>query len=283
MNSTDIERLIRKIIKFISDHIILRNLVLAFLILILGILFTMVALKIYTRHSYNLTVPDFTGMTFDEAAETATSKDLRVEIIDSVYLNDFERGTIVDQHPVPLFRVKKNRKIFLTMNAVNPERVSMPDLVDLTVRQARSRLESSGLSVGNITYVPDIGINVVLDQRLGGSRVEAGDSILKGSSIDLVAGKGISDETTYVPNLTGLTADEAKIAASDQFLTIGAVVNDQSIITEEDQAKALIFRQSPQPENNATLPLGSSIDIWLTLDSTKVYVTTPDNDSLDTR
>lgn len=281
MNYSDAESVFRKIIKYISDHIILRNLVLAFLILFFGVILVMQLLKIYTRHNYNLTVPDFTGMTFAEAAKAAASKDLRVEIIDSVYLNDFERGTIVDQHPVPLFKVKKNRKIFLTMNAVNPERVAMPDLVDLTVRQARARLESSGLNMGEITYVPDIGINVVLEQRIDGNKVEPGDSILKGASINLVAGKGISDETTFVPNLTGLTADEAKIAASDKFLTIGAIVPDQSIITEEDEANALIFRQSPLSGNNSTMPLGSSIDIWLTLDSIKVHNALAVTDSLD--
>jgi eukaryotic-like serine/threonine-protein kinase len=280
MNFNDIEGGIRKIIKYISDHILLRNLVLATLILLVGVMLIMQVLKIYTRHNYNLTVPDFTGLTFEDAADLALSKDLRVEIIDSVYLDEFEKGTVVDQDPYPFFKVKKNRRIFLTMNAVNPERVAMPDLVDLTVRQARARLESSGLVIGDITYVPDIGINVVLEQKTGGRKVEPGDSIIKGSSIDLVAGKGISNETTSVPDLRGLTVDEAKIAASDQFLTIGAVVPDQSILTDEDQAKALIFRQSPQVGSNSAAALGSTIDVWLTLDSLKLYNSLPAADSL---
>jgi beta-lactam-binding protein with PASTA domain len=270
MNFHQFVVVLRKSIRFIDERIVLRNILLAGIILLMGIWIILTGLKIYTRHNHDLTVPDFTGLTFTEASEIGHSKDLVVELFDSVFLADFERGTVVEQHPKAGFKVKKNRKIFLTMNAINPEKVVMPNLVDLTFRQARAKLESFGLKVGQIIYEPDLAINIVLAQRIHGNEILPGDTITKGAEIDLVLGKGLSDEQTAIPNLVGLSLENAKILASDRFLSIGAAVHDQTITTEQDEMNALVFRQKPEPAPDVTLPLGSSIDVWITLDSTKL-------------
>jgi beta-lactam-binding protein with PASTA domain len=270
MNPEQIIAGIRKLIAYIEARIVLRNLVLAFLILIFGTIIIMQVLKIYTRHSHILTVPDLSGLTLTDALRAAKDRNMRVEVFDSVYLADFERGTVVDQHPKSGLKVKKNRKIFLTMNAINATRVAMPDLVDLTFRQARARLESFGLKVGHIFYEPNLAINVVLAQRMRGKALAPGDSVLKGAAIDLVLGKGLSDEQSSVPSLIGMSLEQARIAASDRFLSVGAAVPDQTITTPEDELKAVVFRQNPGTGGGITLPLGSAIDVWITLDSTKV-------------
>ena len=248
----------------------LRNLVLAFLILVFGTTIIMQLLKIYTRHNHDLSVPDFAGLTLAEAIQVGQNRDLRIEVFDSVFLTDFERGTVVEQHPRAGFMVKKNRKIFLTMNAMNPDRVVMPDLIDLTFIQARAKLESFGLKVGHISYEPNIGQNMVLAQRMQGHNLTPGDSVVKGVKIDLVLGKGLSDEETAVPNLVGLSLEAANILASDRFLSVGAAVRDQSVITTKDEQMAVVFKQKPEAEKGITLPMGSTIDVWITLDSTKV-------------
>jgi beta-lactam-binding protein with PASTA domain len=157
------------------------------------------------------------------------------------------------------------------MNAINPEKVAMPDLVDLTFRQAGAKLESFGLKVGRISYEPNMGINIVLAQRINGHEVSPGDSVTKGARIDLVLGKGLSDEQAAIPNLVGLNLEEAKIMASERFLSVGAAVHDQTIITPDDELRAVIFKQKPEPGSNMTLPMGSAIDVWISLDSTKIY------------
>jgi eukaryotic-like serine/threonine-protein kinase len=261
---------IRKLIRYIEERIVLRNLVLAFLILLFGTTMIMQILKLYTRHNHDLTVPDFAGLTLTEAIETARRRDLRIEVFDSVFLADFEKGTVVEQHPRAGFKVKKYRKIFLTMNAINAEKVAMPDLVDLTFRQAGAKLESFGLKVGRISYEPNMGINIVLAQRFNGREVSPGDSVTKGARVDLVLGKGLSDERAAIPSLVGLNLEEAKIVASEGFLSVGAAVHDQTIVTPDDELRAVIFKQKPQPGSDMTLPMGSAIDVWITLDSTKI-------------
>jgi beta-lactam-binding protein with PASTA domain len=57
--------------------------------------------------------------------------------------------------------------------------------------------------------VPDISIDVVLQQLYNGKDIAEGDSLQKGSVIDLVLGKGLSNQRTSVPNLTGINLSSA--------------------------------------------------------------------------
>jgi eukaryotic-like serine/threonine-protein kinase len=280
MNTDKVVAQIKKLIRYIEERIVLRNIVLAFFILVFGTTIIMQVLRIYTRHNQNLSVPDFQGLTLSDASEMAKDRNLRIVVFDSIYMAESEKGTVVDQHPKAGLKVKKNRKIFLTMNAINPEKVAMPDLVNLTYIQAEAKLESFGLKVGNISYEPNLAIKLILAQRLGGRELLPGDSVVKGARIDLVIGKGLSDEQAAVPNLLGLTLEEARMRALDRFLNVGASVHDQTILTPEDELKAVIFRQRPESGSELTLPLGSEIDVWITLDSTKVAVFNTGADSL---
>jgi eukaryotic-like serine/threonine-protein kinase len=272
MNSEKLISEVKKAYRFIVEHILLRNLILAFLILIIGTSIIMFILKIYTRHNEELSVPDLRGLTLEEAKAKAESEQLQIVVFDSVFLTDHERGTVAEHHPKAGFKVKRHRKIFLTMNAMNPERVPMPDLVSLTFRQATARLESYNLKVGELSYEPDIGINLVLQQKIHGKDIPPGDSISKGSYIDLVLGKGLSDESSAVPGLVGLTIEEARIRAADRYLRIGGILNDNTVMNDEDKINAWIYQQRPEAGHNAMLPMGSSIDVWVTMDSTKIPV-----------
>ncbi len=73
----------------------------------------------------------------------------------------------------------------------------MPDLVDLPLNQAMAMIHNSGLQMGELSYKPDISVNMVLNQRLNGKDIAAGDSIHKESVIDLVLGKGLSNQRPW--------------------------------------------------------------------------------------
>lgn len=261
------KNILSKILAYFNRYIIIKNLTLAILIILTVLVIFFTWLKIFTRHGEAYSVPDLTDLTIKEVEKLLESRNLRWEVFDSVFTNDHERGTVVEQNPKPGFNVKKYRKIYLTMNAINPERVAMPNLVNITIRQAQSRLESSGLKIGKITYEPDLGINIILAQKHKGININEGDTIVKGSFIDLVLGRGLSGETTKVPNLIGLTEEEATLKAADSYLRLGAIVPDP-FIKDENRQSAKIYKQRPAHNKNISISLGSSIDIWLTLDST---------------
>ena len=264
------QNILTKILTFFRNNLIIRNITLAVVILIAVLILFFTWLKIFTRHGEEYSVPNLTGLKISEVEKLLSERNLRWEISDSIYSNDFERGTVVEHHPKAGFMVKKYRRIYLTMNAVNPEKVAMPNLVNLTIRQAQSKLEASGLKIGKITYEPDLGINIILAQKYKGVPIKEGDTLVKGSFIELVLGKGLSGETTQVPDLIGLTEEEATIKAADVSLRLGAIVPDPEI-KDEEKPMARIYMQRPEHNNWNTISLGSSIDVWLTLDSTKIF------------
>jgi len=254
--------------RFLITKKFLRHLGLAAAITIILLLGTLLWIKVYTHHGKTIVVPDLAGLTEEEVDDVTSSRRLRFEVVDSVFSNEMPRGTVVKQNPGASSRVKKNRKIFLTMNAVNPEMVSMPQLIGLSFRQARLALQNAGLVQGTIEYRPDFAKNNVLQQMHGDSVINEGIVITKGAVIDLVLGMGLSSKTTRVPDLVGLGLEEATGIISDYYLNLGAVTYDESLEEAEDSSGVVIWRQYPDFDEFKRLNMGMEMDIWLTLDST---------------
>ena len=238
------------------------------------IFFVNICLWLFTRHGNKLTVPDFKGLTLVEAKELANDNDMRMEIMDSVYSLIQKPGTVVEQEPKPNSGVKKNRRIFLIMNAMNPEIVKMPNIVGVSLRQAIAILESNGLVVGHLRYVPDIATNNVLNQRFKGKEIKPGKAINKGSHVDLVLGQSGGAESVEIPDLTSITRREAEKLISQAFLNLGAVIYDNSVVTSSDSTRAVIYKQKPDIDTKKHVSMGSVVDIWLTIDNDKVQTNT---------
>lgn len=254
--------------RFLTTKKFLRHLGLAVALGIIMLLGILVWLKIYTHHGRTITVPNLAGLTVEEVDDVTSSRRLRYEVVDSVFSTEMPRGTVLKQNPKANSLVKKNRKIFLTLNAINLEMVSMPRLVGLSIRQARLALQNAGLVLGDIEYRPDYAINNVLQQIYLDSVINEGTEITKGAVIDLVLGMGLSKETTRVPNLVGVKMEEATMLIADYYLNIGAITYDESMENEEDSAQAFIWRQYPEYDDFKRLNMGMQVDIWVTIDST---------------
>jgi beta-lactam-binding protein with PASTA domain len=260
-------------LRFLITKKFFRHLGMAVAIALILLLSTLLWLRIYTHHGQAIMVPDLAGLTTDEVDDVISSRNLRFEIIDSAYSSEMPRGTVIKQNPLASTKVKKNRKIFLTMNAVNPEMVSMPRMVGLSIRQARLALQNAGLILGDIKYRPDYAINNVLQQMHGDSVIHEGTQIRKGEVIDLVLGMGLSNETTRVPELVGLGLETAREVIADYYLNIGAVTYDETMANAEDSINAFVWRQYPEFEEFRRLKMGMEVDIWLSIDSTLLPVT----------
>jgi beta-lactam-binding protein with PASTA domain len=257
---------------FILSKTFLKNIGLAALIFVGFIMLLLIWLNFYTRHGQSRPVPSFIGLTMDQTVKLARKSRLKYQIIDSVYTSDVPRGCIAEQNPVPGFKVKKKRNIMLTINAFNPEMVAMPNLVNLPKRQAIALIESSGLQMGISRYTPDISFDVVLKQIYDGKEIQEGDSIQKGSEIDLLLGKGLSNQRTYVPDLIGMNIESARNKIMGASLTLVTSIFDNTVITGQDSADAFVYKQNPDFSVDATLQLGSSIYLWLTVDSANLPV-----------
>ncbi len=273
--------------KFLLSKVFAKNLGLAIAIAVGLVIILLIWLNIYTRHGQARPVPDFYGLSLEETAKLAKTNKMRYQVFDSVYTTIVPKGCVAEQNPPAGFKVKKWRRIILTINAFNPEMVGVPNLVGLPLRQARAVIESSGLETGLLRYIPDLSKDFVLKQLHNGVEITPGDSVQKGSVIDLVLGRGLSNERTPVPDLIGLSLNRAKNGILGASLNLGTYVYDNSIHSEEDSASAFVFKQNPEYREEATLQLGSNVYLWLTVDSAKLPVDStlimiPDSIDIDT-
>lgn len=258
--------------EFIFSKTFLKNLGLAAILIIGLVIILLICLNIYTRHGQSREVPSFIGLNKNQTASLARKSKMKYTVIDSVYTTTVPRGCVAEQSPKPGFRVKKWRNISLTINAFRPEMVAMPNLVDLPLRQAKDLIESSGLIPGKLIYKPDLSVDVVLSQLHNNKEIAAKDSIVKGSVIDLVLGKGLSNQRAPVPDLIGMTLSPATDRILEASLNLGTFIYDNTIKTGDDSLKAFVYKQNPESAEDATLQMGSSIYLWLTVDSLKLPV-----------
>lgn len=215
-------------------------------------------LDIYTLHGRGIEVPDLEGLQLEDAQELLLEYNLRHVINDSIFDTNREKGSIAMQDPEAGTEVKRNRTIYLTTVAVLPEMVQMPDLTDLSRRQAMALLETHGLTVGRIEYKPDIARNVVLEQKYQDGIIEAGAPIAVGTRINLELGEGIGENIALVPFVIGMEPKEAARTLISASLNVGEETH-----YEEDEKKGLkVYRQSPDPlDEPVYLQAGSPVDL----------------------
>ncbi|MDD4109708.1 MAG: PASTA domain-containing protein [Prolixibacteraceae bacterium] len=255
---------------FLTSRLFLKNLFWALALVIICIIITMQGLKIYTRHGLSNPVPDFSGMSPEMAMNVARQNDLRIKIIDSVFIDEAAPGVIVDQVPETGHGVKKGRTVFLTVNSIGPEMVTLPQLTDISFRQAKALVENSGLNIGEIIYKPSEYNNLVLDVTINSASLSTGQKLPKGTSVDLIVGRESSNMSAALPNLTGMTLEQAKKVLTDAMLNTGVVIYDESVLSSEDSLKARVWRQHPNPKITGTSTVGSFVDLWVTTDQLKI-------------
>ena len=245
--------------QFIKSRLFIYNLLGAILLIVLLLWLLVSQLNNYTLHGEVVEVPNLSGLTIEEASKIISEKELRYTILDSMYSQTGKKGSIFEQEPKPNSKVKRNRMIYLYVIAHSNEKVTMPTITDVSVRQAKAMLEASKLRVGNIQYVPNPAKGLVIRQKIRGNDIKAGVLITVGTSIDLEVGQGGDDFKVGVPDLSGLSYFEAEKILFESSLNIGAI---SYCNRQVDTLSAIICKQRPVSSNNL-IPAGSSIDIWL--------------------
>ena len=226
---------------FITKRPLWANILFAIALVFLILLIFLLSLNWITHHGRTLSIPQVTGKTIDEAKKQLEAQGFDVVIQDSLYIDTMAPLKVVKQNPDADEVVKINRTVYLTINRAVPPQVDMPNLVGLNYRSAAIVLKQYGLKVGDTSYRPNFAKGSVLDQLYNGQDIKPGTKITKSSTISLVLGAGISDESMAVPELRGMSFGDAKVLMEGLGLDFGSIVAEG--IT--DTAGAFIYFQSP--------------------------------------
>ena len=210
----------------------------------------------YTRHDKVYTMPDFIGQDYRQVRHDY-SKDFHFILIDSVYPKGQQPGSIYQQDPLPGSKIKKGRNVYAIIVAVTPEKTVMPNLKNLSLREALGRLESSGLDVERLDYQNYSYKNNIIDQYFEGQPIKEGTELVKGSKIVLKVGIGQDKTKVKVPNLIGMPASETK-----HLLNLAGMNLGNEVFEDNDSIQYMCVRRMSPGPSSGSVNAGTSIDVW---------------------
>jgi beta-lactam-binding protein with PASTA domain len=144
-----------------------------------------------TNHDQKIQVPDLHKMELSEVERILKEVDLRFEVMDSTsYNTTYPNRSVIEQSPESGSFVKENRKIYVTINPSKYREEVIPNLNGRTKRQAITRLLSLGYRIGESSYIPDIGKDVIRGMEHNGKELQSGEKLPRNSVIDLILGDG---------------------------------------------------------------------------------------------
>ncbi len=176
---------------FLKSKTFFKQLFRALVIIVVAVLLLMQLLRLMTRHGKSVTVPNLVGMELSEATELMTEQQLSIKVIDSSkYDPIYPKFAILDQSPKAFKAVKAKRKIYVSINPSGYASVSIPDIIQITKRNAISKLNAVGLQIDTITYIPALGKDMVYAIKFEGDSIAIGAQLPRMSKIELVCGDG---------------------------------------------------------------------------------------------
>ena len=205
----------------------------------IAILFDLFIMPHYTNYNKGITVPDVTKLSLEDAEFLLERYGLRHEVHERRANSVYPANYIIDQAPAPNQIVKPNRKVYLTVNtAVTPQTV-VPDVVNMSLRNAEIQLENHGLVVGTRSYESSRFRNTILRQS-----VAAGDTVSRGTVVNLAVSDGLGSRMVNVPDVEGMRLSEAQQTIIRAGLRVGEIRFQPS----RDQAPNTIIDYSPREE-----------------------------------
>lgn len=181
----------RNFFKFLKSKTFLIQIGLAIAVSVIIVFVVLGWLNRTTNHGEFVEVPDFSKQSVMEMRKSIEDAGLRYEVLDSANFNpDFPRFSIIEQNPVAGAKVKANRKIYFTVNPSGYKKVTVPKIIQVTKRNASSMLRAVGLDVQRVTYVDELGKDMVYQLKYKGKYIKPGDRLPKTSKIELICGNG---------------------------------------------------------------------------------------------
>lgn len=200
--------------EFIKKHPILFNMVAILLVVILLLVGVFVWLNTYTRHGQAEVVPDVRGMSVEQAMLVLANKGMQCSVVDSVFIPDAQPGVVLEQSPVSESSVKSGRRIYVVVNALSSQMITFPDVVDMSLRQARVQIESADFVIKEVKYEPSAYKDLVLYADYMGDTIQVAQKIPYRSEVVLHVGMG--DAVT--PVLDSLATETDVDAAIEEVI-----------------------------------------------------------------
>ena len=231
----------------------------------IGILFFAVIVYFYiylpnaTNHGDSVIVPELAGMHSEKLDSLLSALNLRFEISDSVFSEDFKPLEVIRQFPHAGSVVKPERKIYVSINRIHPPTVPLPALVEVSLPTSIGILKSNDLKLGQVILKPSPFGNYVLEMQVNGVKMEIGARVPKGTVVDLIVGDGAGPNDLRVNNFVGMNFKTALLMLSAQNLHQGDIIIPEEVDTTG--IEIIVFRQKPKAGDSVRV--GDPVNLWI--------------------
>lgn len=243
--------------RFVKDKWFYISVAVVIILIVIAIEMVFSRLDQFTRHGEEMVVPDLVGMNYEEAQEKYGDI-FHFQLVDSVYVRNFPEGAVYQQNPKSGLKMKKGRNMYIVRTTVSPEIVKMPNLKNLSLRQAMVRLNSVGLKINKLVFVEYFARNAVVGQLIDGKTVAPNDDVAKGTAVTLEVGLGTGDKTTHLPDMIGIPYRNVKDFVNGASLNLGTEI----FIDTDEYDSLFVYKMEPEYDVKSMVPLGSDVNVW---------------------
>ncbi len=258
--------MLKKLLNYLTSKKFVFNLLAIILVYVVGVWALKVYLNSKTHFAQKIEVPNLIGDNQNNIADKLMNAHLSFEVLDSIYDPTKVEGTIIEQDPMATdstgIFVKENRVIRIRVSK-RSQLVEMPDLVDKSQRFAESILINRNFRY-KLEYQPSSEAHgAVIEQLYKGKSITPKTKLPIGSRITLIVGRDETGVTLVLPNLYGLTLNEAKVRVKNmgsmEFLPVCP-----DCVTSADSSKARVISQSPEFTEGGIVSSGTTISVYAT-------------------
>lgn len=189
------------------------NILAALALLCLIVFVVLKCIDIYTNHNKAVVVPDVRGLQIEDAEPFFKKNTLKYVVVDSSYSKDATPGAIIEMMPAADLRVKKNRVIYVTVNAKTEKKIAVPDVAEISYREALALLRSRGFTDIEYKYVTGIYKDLTVGVQYGGQMIQSGTRVPVSAKLILVVSDGIESDyqgdSTIIHNDKKIEGDES--------------------------------------------------------------------------
>lgn len=214
--------------------------------------------NLLTRTSSEMEMPSLVGEKLEEM-KTQYKNQMKFTV-EEVFDSKYAAGEIISHTPLAGMTVKTPVRVIVQVSKGAME-VKVPNITGYKITDAKKILEASGLRCyETLVFDETAEEGIILKQS-----PVANSTAFSGDIINVTISKGKDDEMVDMPQLIGLTEEQAKNAASTAGLSIGAIIKESS-----DKPLGTVINQS--------IPVGSQISKRTAINITVSNGTPPTND-----
>lgn len=253
---------------FLTSAVFLKNITGIILLLGLLLFLTSTWMHCYTNHGESLQVHDYVGMQLEDVIEKAEDRSFEIIITDSIFLVGKAPHTVLEQSPKALSRVKKNRKIYLTITKATPDKVLLPDLAggndDFNQYSKKLKRLSIDSKIVGRRFSNKLEENTILEVIFKGDTITQqlldGVKVPMGELVEFIVTEKRGGSVP-IPNLICRKYDAVRFLVGNYNLNIGSIINDATVVNENS---AYVWKQVPSYSPYGQIRIGDQVDIYLT-------------------